>query len=87
MEARRRIARICSHLRPIADSDTSPFIESQKLRKFSCVSASNCASDSNGKNENQESECVFCKIVRGESPALKVICFSIEFLSFHLFLC
>ncbi|KAI5679911.1 hypothetical protein M9H77_01138 [Catharanthus roseus] len=60
MEARaqRRVAVLSSHLRPIIDSFDK-----------SGVSALNCTSN-NGAN--QETECVFCKIVRGQAPALKV---------------
>ncbi|KAM7521875.1 hypothetical protein LguiA_011777 [Lonicera macranthoides] len=63
MEARRRISLLCSHLCPITGpaASTFPTVESSPS-----ISASNCASD------NEESGCVFCKIIRGEAPALKL---------------
>ncbi|XP_058206107.1 adenylylsulfatase HINT3 [Rhododendron vialii] len=61
MEARRRLALLSSHLRPTTTgSPTSP------------VSASNCALASVCEKGNQERDCVFCRIIRGESPALKL---------------
>ncbi|KAI8574194.1 hypothetical protein RHMOL_Rhmol01G0336200 [Rhododendron molle] len=61
MEARRRLALLSSHLRPTTTgTPTSP------------VSASNCASASVCEKGNQENDCVFCRIIRGESPALKL---------------
>ncbi|XP_059660055.1 adenylylsulfatase HINT3 isoform X2 [Cornus florida] len=69
MEARRRLAILCSHIRPITDLGNS---ENPKPKRFPCVSASNCASISDGENGNPENNCIFCKIIRGESPALKL---------------
>uniref|UniRef100_A0A5B7AB75 Putative histidine triad nucleotide-binding protein 1 n=1 Tax=Davidia involucrata TaxID=16924 RepID=A0A5B7AB75_DAVIN len=72
MEARRRLALLCSHLSPVPTSATSRFQETPKPKRFLCVSASNCASASDGEKGIQGSDCVFCKIIRGESPALKL---------------
>lgn len=67
----RRLAILCSHLRP------------QKKPDFSWVSASNCVSngcvdDDKKKSikeiekEKEEKDCIFCKIIRGEAPAFKL---------------
>ncbi|KAL6563484.1 hypothetical protein OROGR_002443 [Orobanche gracilis] len=63
--ARRRIAVLSSHVHPPAETRTLP----------TCILASACASDANGENEMRkgQTDCVFCKIIRGEAPALKVI--------------
>ncbi|KAK2971408.1 hypothetical protein RJ640_025358 [Escallonia rubra] len=63
MEARRRLALIASHLRPITSTP-----ECSTTR----VSTSHCHSDSAGHDANQVTDCVFCKIVHGEAPALKL---------------
>lgn len=52
-----RLAVLCSHLRPTTASKSSP------------VSPSICAS---GSENGQTNFCVFCKIIRGQSPALKL---------------
>ncbi|KAF3435910.1 hypothetical protein FNV43_RR23002 [Rhamnella rubrinervis] len=65
MEARRRLAILCSHIRSL-DSRPVP------LRPLP-VSALDCASDSNDQQrKNPREDCVFCKIIRGESPAFKL---------------
>lgn len=68
MEAR-RLAVLCSHLRPIGSSpDHSSF---QRLR----VSGSPCTSSSSLRDTQKEKlqhDCIFCKIIRGESPAFKL---------------
>lgn len=67
---RRRLAVICSHLRPLV-SDTGRF--SNNLDQFSHVSTSKCDATSHETDKrNQYIDCVFCKIIRGESPALKL---------------
>ncbi|KAK3004661.1 hypothetical protein RJ639_018278 [Escallonia herrerae] len=63
MEARRRLALIASHLRPITSTP-----ECSTTR----VSTSHCHSDSDSHEANQVTDCVFCKIVHGEAPALKL---------------
>ncbi|KAH7863705.1 hypothetical protein Vadar_020954 [Vaccinium darrowii] len=60
MEAQRRLALLSSHLRPTANSLALP------------VSSFNCSSSFDSEKGNQESDCVFCWIIRGESPALKL---------------
>lgn len=60
MEARRRLALLSSHLRPSGNSSALP------------VSSFNCSSNFDPEKGNQESDCVFCRIIRGESPALKL---------------
>ncbi|KAM1660889.1 hypothetical protein ACFX2K_003827 [Malus domestica] len=69
MEAR-RLAIICSHIRP--GSVLGP-------TQLALVSRSNCDSGLNSKQwlsgsdeGNSENGCVFCKIIRGESPAFKL---------------
>ncbi|XP_075100368.1 adenylylsulfatase HINT3 isoform X2 [Nicotiana tabacum] len=61
--ARRRLALLSSHLRPA----TSPL----KSNCFNPLEVTNCTSSSNA--EHTENGCIFCKIVRGESPAIKVV--------------
>ncbi|XP_050208056.1 adenylylsulfatase HINT3 [Mercurialis annua] len=56
---RRRLAVISSHLRPDAAASSSP------------LSSSNCVSDSNSI-DNEPNNCVFCRIIRGESPSFKL---------------
>lgn len=66
----RRLSVLSSHLRSVIDSPD----ESKLLLG---VSASNCASDI---GVNRENECVFCKIVAGQAPVLKVqVSFRIPF--------
>lgn len=60
MDTRRRLAIICSHLRPIA---TAPGSGATWLSPSSCL-------DSPG-NDRQK-DCVFCRIIRGQSPAFKL---------------
>ena len=75
MEARRRLAILCSHLRPAAsDSCQNPTL-------FSRVANSDYASASD--NKDNQNACVFCKIISDESPAVKVI---IRFISSSSFL-
>ena len=72
MEAhRRRLAVLSSHLRP-------PRIH---LSNSQSVSASNCSSQSRDdevktpklkRNAALREDCVFCQIIRGQSPAFKV---------------
>ncbi|KAL6555619.1 hypothetical protein OROHE_007291 [Orobanche hederae] len=62
--ARRRIAVLSSHVHPPAETTTLP----------TCILVSACASDANGENEMKKGhiDCVFCKIISGEAPALKL---------------
>lgn len=59
MEAR-RLAILSSHLRSVGESPIG----------FSRVLYSNCASAA--EKRGHRNDCVFCKIIRGESPALKL---------------
>ncbi|PIN20937.1 Zinc-binding protein of the histidine triad (HIT) family [Handroanthus impetiginosus] len=60
---RRRLALLSSHINP-----------SLKTSRPTCLSPWSCASsDSNGEKQAKgQDDCVFCKIIRGEAPALKV---------------
>lgn len=60
--ARRRLALLSSHVNPL--------VETSGTASFSSLMASAC----NGGNEMKkgEDDCVFCRIVLGEAPALKV---------------
>ena len=62
MEAR-RLAILCSHLNPAGPYPPRDSI----LRVSDCSSSEDKAESSNLQND-----CIFCKIVRGESPCLKV---------------
>ncbi|KAK6122194.1 hypothetical protein DH2020_044073 [Rehmannia glutinosa] len=61
--ARRRLALVSSHVNPPAET-TLP----------ACLLASACSSDANGEKEMNKghNDCVFCKIIRGEAPAIKL---------------
>ncbi|XP_027114096.1 adenylylsulfatase HINT3-like [Coffea arabica] len=63
--ARRRLAILSSHIRPIPPQ-TQPHPQCS-----SAVFPSNCASET-GQSQEEAADCVFCKIVRGQAPALKV---------------
>ncbi|KAJ7961639.1 putative Histidine triad (Hit) protein [Quillaja saponaria] len=76
MEAR-RLAILCSHLRPIGLS-WSPSLSSSSSQ-FLRFSNSGCSSGSgieqgfrDSDNGNLQKDCVFCNIIRGESPAFKL---------------
>ncbi|KAJ0253036.1 Adenylylsulfatase HINT3 [Hirschfeldia incana] len=66
MEAR-RLAILCSHLNP---SSPYPTRDSLILRASDCTSGS--PEDEKVESSNLQNDCVFCKIVRGESPCLKL---------------
>ncbi|KAL8261978.1 hypothetical protein R6Q59_026027 [Mikania micrantha] len=64
---RRRLSIIASHLHPIKLTPTLENVSS------SIVSQSRCNSCSDSKKQcNLETNCVFCKIVRGDAPSLKL---------------
>ncbi|CAA7058909.1 unnamed protein product [Microthlaspi erraticum] len=67
MEARSRLAILCSHLNPAGPYPTT---------RDTILSASDCSSASTGDEKVESSSlqknCVFCKIIRGESPCLKL---------------
>ncbi|XP_043711376.1 adenylylsulfatase HINT3 [Telopea speciosissima] len=77
----RRLAVLCSHLRQV---DSGPSISTSTSTKWlrsictSWVSTSNCVSTSgdqhmqDSKKVNEEKDCVFCRIIGGESPAFKL---------------
>lgn len=62
----RRLSVIASHLRQIPIPPTTTNVSS------SIVSPSHCNSSDSEKLRNLEADCVFCKIIRGDAPALKV---------------
>ncbi|XP_057509470.1 adenylylsulfatase HINT3-like [Actinidia eriantha] len=66
MEARRRLALLSSHLHPTIASSSEEKPTSQRLSALNCASSSEC------EKGNRESDCVFCRIIRGESPAVKI---------------
>ncbi|KAI3749700.1 hypothetical protein L2E82_20316 [Cichorium intybus] len=68
MEAaqQRRLSVIASHLRPITVPPTAAHGSS------SIVSPAQCNSSDSEKQRNSETDCVFCKIIRGDAPALKL---------------
>ncbi|KAL8026884.1 hypothetical protein ABFX02_14G058700 [Erythranthe guttata] len=61
--ARRRLALLSSHVNPPPPETSLP---------TRLVSSSPCASDSNAETNKEHDDCVFCKIIRGDSPALKL---------------
>ena len=62
MEAR-RLAILCSHLNP-----SGPYPARDSILRVSDCSSS----EEKVESSNLQNDCVFCKIVRGESPCLKV---------------
>lgn len=64
MESRSRLSIICSHLLPDSPSPTS--------RLSSSITSSASINDAAGDTRNHQLDCVFCRIVRGESPAFKL---------------
>ncbi|XP_035543050.1 adenylylsulfatase HINT3-like [Juglans regia] len=75
MEAR-RLAILSSHICPLGSSQPRG---RTPIPLFSTLSFSYCASDSDetkrlrdSQKKVQQNDCVFCKIVCGESPALKL---------------
>lgn len=75
--ARRRLALLSSHMNPLS--------EASGTTSFSSLMASACACVDNGQMEIKkgEKDCVFCKIILGEAPALKV---NFRFLFYFSFL-
>ena len=59
----RRLAVFCGHLNPTRLPPDPP---------APLLSPSVCAADSDTENRTPLNDCVFCKIIRGQSPALKV---------------
>ncbi|CAH8363061.1 unnamed protein product [Eruca vesicaria subsp. sativa] len=60
----RRLAILCSHLNPAAPYPARDSI----LRVSDC----NSSGEEKVESSNLQNDCVFCKIVRGESPCLKL---------------
>uniref|UniRef100_A0A1J3F8I7 HIT domain-containing protein n=1 Tax=Noccaea caerulescens TaxID=107243 RepID=A0A1J3F8I7_NOCCA len=67
MEARTRLAILSSHLSPASPYPTT---RDSILRASDCSSASTC--DEKVESSSLQKNCVFCKIIRGESPCLKL---------------
>lgn len=67
---RRRLAVLCSHLRPCSSS-SPPLIDSRNDSQI--VSYLNCSSQSQiGDLKDNPKDCVFCQIINGHSPAFKL---------------
>ncbi|MED6160338.1 Histidine triad nucleotide-binding protein 3, variant 2 [Stylosanthes scabra] len=65
--ATKRLAILCSHLTPSLDPTLPP------VSGFVCSFVSDTETQlSDNKNQNSQNDCVFCKIIRGESPAWKL---------------
>ncbi|XP_057780992.1 adenylylsulfatase HINT3 isoform X2 [Salvia miltiorrhiza] len=64
--ARRRLALLSSHVNPLA--------ETPGTASFSSLMASTCASGHDGEKEMKKggNDCVFCRIILGEAPSLKL---------------
>ncbi|KAK4768200.1 hypothetical protein SAY87_003341 [Trapa incisa] len=70
MDYRRRLAIISSHLRPVASCSRSGL---RPLPASSCPSVSDERPRVNdGEKRSSKRDCVFCKIIRGESPAVRL---------------
>ncbi|TKY66203.1 catalytic protein [Spatholobus suberectus] len=61
----RRLAVLCAHLNPTRFHPDPP-------TPLGSVAGSVCAANSDTENHNLQNDCVFCKIIRGQSPALKL---------------
>ncbi|CAE6228746.1 unnamed protein product [Arabidopsis arenosa] len=66
MEAR-RLAILCSHLNP-----PGPYPTRDPILRVSDCSSSASSGDGKVESSNLQNDCVFCKIIRGESPCLKL---------------
>ncbi|XP_038702972.1 adenylylsulfatase HINT3 isoform X2 [Tripterygium wilfordii] len=64
----RRLAILCSHLCPIASGSR----QTQASISIRCSASDDQPSSRDATNGNQPRNCVFCKIVRGDSPAHKL---------------
>ncbi|XP_068322046.1 adenylylsulfatase HINT3-like [Pyrus communis] len=69
MEAR-RLAIICSHIRPGLVPGTTRLAPVSRSNCHSCLNSKQWPSGSD--EGNSQNGCVFCKIIRGESPAIKL---------------
>ncbi|XP_048422568.1 adenylylsulfatase HINT3 [Pyrus x bretschneideri] len=69
MEAR-RLAIICSHIRPGLVPGTTRLAPVSRSNCHSCLNSKQWPSGSD--EGNSQNGCVFCKIIRGESPAFKL---------------
>ncbi|XP_051143066.1 adenylylsulfatase HINT3 [Andrographis paniculata] len=65
--ARRRLDILCSHLGPLAEAS-----QSTRLLVHSRASSSDGGGEKEASAEDNGMDCVFCKIIRRESPALKI---------------
>ncbi|KAJ4968853.1 hypothetical protein NE237_015554 [Protea cynaroides] len=77
----RRLAVLCSHLRLV---DSGPSVSTSTLTKWPRSTCISMVSTSNGvdtsgdkpmldsKKIDEEKDCIFCRIIRGESPAFKL---------------
>lgn len=69
---RRRLAVLCSHLRQI-DLGRPNMPQRPRSNGISHASTSNCSNSAEESEKgSEEKDCVFCMIIRGESPAFKV---------------
>ena len=78
MSSPRRLAVLCSHLRP--DGPAPPAEET--VEGAGGVSTSTCANGvgGDGAGDGDAADCVFCRIIRGHAPAYKVRCVTALFL-------
>lgn len=78
-DARRRLSLLCSHLSPTLLNPDPP--HSSRVSGSVCASASPSSDDdSSCKKQSLLQDCVFCNIIRGQSPARKVFFFPFFFL-------
>lgn len=69
MEAR-RLAILCSHLNPPGPYPTH--LTRDSILKVSDCNSGQATGEEKVESSNLQNDCVFCKIIRGESPCLKV---------------
>ncbi|XP_048569601.1 uncharacterized protein LOC125550616 [Triticum urartu] len=75
MSPPRRLAVLCSHLRP--DGAEPPAENERPAGQQTVISASPCGDDDRGAaagrvGDREAESCVFCRIIRDEAPAFKV---------------
>ncbi|XP_042507214.1 adenylylsulfatase HINT3 isoform X2 [Macadamia integrifolia] len=77
----RRLAVLCSHLRQVDSGSSISTSTSTKWPRSTCisqVSTSNCVATlgdrriQDSKKVNEEKDCIFCRIIVGDSPAFKL---------------
>ncbi|XP_042438195.1 adenylylsulfatase HINT3-like isoform X1 [Zingiber officinale] len=70
--AHRRIAVFSSHLSPAGPTPSGVAQRSPEPDEPPCVATSSCSAGDAESQRDGEAGCIFCRIIRGESPAFKL---------------